>query len=63
MSNSWRLDDGHQTLVLAATVDLLPQIIYWGEALPASEDCAHLAAAHQQDFTGGMLDDNPDLSL
>ena len=63
MSNSWRLDDGHQTLVLTSTVDLLPQIIYWGEALPASENCVHLAAAHQQDFTGGMLDDNPDLSL
>ena len=27
------------------------------------EDCAHLAAAHQQDFTGRMLAGNPDLSL
>ena len=63
MSNFWHLDDGHQTLVLAATDDLLPQVIYWGQALLGSEDCDDLAAAHKQDFTGGMLDGNPDLSL
>ena len=63
MSNCWRLDDGHQTLVLAATDDLLPQVIFWGQALLGSEDCDDLAAAHKQDFTGGMLDGNPDLSL
>ena len=41
----------------------LPQVIYWGPPLPASEDCAALAAAHAMDITGGMLDTNPELSI
>lgn len=63
MSHCWRLDDGHQTLVLATKGDLLPQVVYWGKPLPTSDPSAVLAEAHQQDFTGGMLDGNPDLSL
>ena len=63
MSHCWRLDDGRQTLVLGTKGDLLPQVVYWGKPLPTSDTSAVLAEAHQQDFTGGMLDGNPDLSL
>ena len=63
MSQFWRLDGPVQTLVLAAEQKRLPQVIYWGAPLPASEDCAALAAAHAMDITGGMLDANPELSI
>lgn len=59
----WRLDDARQTLVLTATGERLPQVVYWGPTLPAAEDLATLHAAHVIDVTGGMLDVNPDLSL
>ena len=66
---TWRLDDvdaagtGRQTLVLAAAGDRLPQCVYWGPPLPEDADLATLARAHAIDVTGGMLDENPDLSL
>ncbi|UWQ95337.1 alpha-galactosidase [Rhodobacteraceae bacterium M385] len=61
---TWRLDDdGRQTMVLAATGDRLPQVVYWGAPLPMVEDLSVLHAAHAPDITGGMLDENPDLSL
>ncbi len=63
MTTHWRLDDGHQTLVLAAIRDRLPQVVYWGPPLPKGEDGATLAAARSLDVTGGMLDENPDLSI
>ncbi len=63
MSQFWRLDGPLQTLVLAAKQKRLPQVIYWGPPLPASDDCTALAAAHALDVTGGMLDANPDLSI
>ena len=63
MSQFWRLDGLLQTLILAAQQERLPQVIYWGPPLPASDDCAALAAAHAMDVTGGMLDENPDLSI
>ena len=63
MSQFWRLDGPVQTLILAAEQERLPQVIYWGTPLPASEDCAALAAAHAMDITGGMLDANPELSI
>jgi alpha-galactosidase len=59
----WRLDDGRQTLVLAAQRERLPEIVYWGAALPADEDLQAVARAHLIDVTGGMLDSNPDLSI
>ena len=67
--HTWRLDDGdadaapRQTMVLAAKGDRLPEVVYWGAPLPMDEDLAHLAAAAAIDVTGGMLDENPDLSL
>ena len=63
MTRVWRLDDGQQTLVLAAKAEFLPQCVYWGRSLPRGEDLTALAAAHGLDVTGGMLDENPDLSL
>jgi len=63
MNQQYRLDDGRQTLVLAAQNDRLPEVVYWGAALPATEDLATLQAAHVIDVTGGMLDENPPLSL
>jgi alpha-galactosidase len=63
MTQCWRLDDGRQTLVLASQRARLPQVVYWGPPLPLSEDLPTLAAAQRLDVTGGMLDENPDLSI
>ncbi len=60
---SWRLDDARQTLVLAAKRERLAEVVYWGPPLPASDDPDALAAADMLDVTGGMLDENPDLSI
>ena len=60
---TWRLDDARQTLVLSAHNARLPEVVYWGAPLPAGEDLETLALAHRLDVTGGMLDENPDLSI
>ena len=62
-NHTWRLDDGRQTLVLTAAGERLPQVVYWGAKLPMGEDLTTLHAANAIDVTGGMLDENPDLSL
>jgi len=59
----WRLDDTRQTLVLASRCNRLPQAVYWGASLPPDEDLETLFAASEIDVTGGMLDENPELSL
>lgn len=59
----WRLDDGRQTLILAARRLRLPEVVYWGPPLPGEEDADVLMRAHAIDVTGGMLDENPDLSI
>jgi alpha-galactosidase len=58
----WRLDTAQQTLVLASA-GAMPQVVYWGTPLPASEDLEALALSQVSDLTGGMLDRLPDLSL
>ncbi|WP_415233934.1 alpha-galactosidase [Pseudorhodobacter sp.] len=63
MTHHWRLDDGRQTLVLAARGGSLPECVYWGAALPGGENLETLVAAHALDVTGGMLDETPGLSL
>nr|WP_093973811.1 alpha-galactosidase [Boseongicola aestuarii] len=63
MMQTWRLDDDRQTLVLAARRARLPEVIYWGAPLPSNETLETLAEAHRLDVTGGMLDENPDLSI
>jgi alpha-galactosidase len=63
MNRTYRIDDDCQTLVLAARNDRLPEVVYWGALLPLAEDLDTLHAAHGIDVTGGMLDENPDLSI
>jgi alpha-galactosidase len=63
MVQTYRLDDGRQSLVLASEDGCIPQVIYWGASLPMEEDLTTLHAASGIDVTGGMLDVNPDLSL
>lgn len=62
----WRLDAGTgqaaQTIALATTGGI-PEVIWWGPALPAGEDLSQLALATRNDLTGGMLDALPALSL
>ncbi|WP_376878326.1 alpha-galactosidase [Albirhodobacter sp. R86504] len=58
----WHLSDARQSLVLVGENGDLPQIIYWGARL-RGEDLAALARAHRMDVTGGMLDENPPLSI
>ena len=53
---------GTQTLALASTGGL-PEVIYWGPSLPATEDLRALADAAQNDLTGGMIDRLAALSL
>ncbi|MEO0487500.1 MAG: alpha-galactosidase [Pseudomonadota bacterium] len=60
---TWRLDTTRQTLVLAARRERLPEVVYWGAPLPADEPLEVIAAGHVLDVTGGMLDENPDLSI
>ena len=60
---SWRLDDGHQTLILAAWERRLAEVVYWGAPLPEGTDGGQLARAAGLDVTGGMLDENPSLSI
>lgn len=63
MIRTWRLDDSRQTLVLASQSDHLAQVVYWGPRLPDDENLETLTAAGALDVTGGMLDENPDLSI
>lgn len=58
----WRIDADRQTLALT-TEGGLPQVIYWGQSLPLSEDLADLAASVRHDLTGGMIDALPPLTL
>lgn len=62
----FRLDAGAgdqgQTIALA-TWGGVPEVIWWGAALPEGEDLSELAAASRNDLTGGMLDALPALSL
>ncbi|MEM6728724.1 MAG: alpha-galactosidase, partial [Pseudomonadota bacterium] len=60
---TWRLDSSRQTLVLAARRQRLPEVVYWGRPLGPEEDLELIAQAHAIDVSGGMLDENPDLSI
>lgn len=63
MIRTWRLDDSGQTLVLGSEGDRLAEVVYWGPRLPDGEDLTTLCRAHVADVTGGMLDENPALSI
>ena len=60
---TWRLDTSTQTLVLASSKRRMPTIVYWGEPLPLSADLRTLFEATERDLTGGMLDQNPEISI
>ncbi len=63
MIQTWRLDSDQQTLVLGSKRGRLPSVTYWGAKLPEDEDLELIFNAHMIDLTGGMLDENPDLSI
>lgn len=63
MIRCWRLDDSRQTLVLGSHNDHLAEVVYWGPRLSDLEDLTSLYKAHVLDVTGGMLDQNPELSI
>lgn len=63
MNKMYRVDTPQQTLVLCSSHHRLPQVIYWGAPLPDNVDLSDIYAAQVLDVTGGMLDENPELSL
>jgi alpha-galactosidase len=63
MIKTWRLDGGHQTLVLASRDGHLAELVYWGASLPGGDDLAMIAAVGMADVTGGMVDETPPLSV
>ncbi|WP_298986053.1 alpha-galactosidase [uncultured Roseibium sp.] len=62
-AKTWHLGDARQSLVLASFAGRLPEVIYWGPALPGKDDLQLLAAASLTDVTGGMVDRNAGISL
>jgi alpha-galactosidase len=63
MMKTWHLGDDRQSLVLASHDGRLPEVVYWGLALPDGEALEPLAAAAIMDVTGGMVDENAPISL
>lgn len=63
MITTWHLGDDRQSLVLASRDDGVPEAVYWGPALPGSDDLEMLANAAVMDVTGGMMDENAPISL
>jgi alpha-galactosidase len=63
MIRTWHLGDQHQSLVLACHNAGLPEVVYWGPALPETENLQVLAKAAVMDVTGGMVDENAPVSL
>ncbi|SFC24147.1 alpha-galactosidase [Tropicimonas isoalkanivorans] len=63
MIQTWRVDGPGQTLVLGSRDGRLAEVVYWGPRLPEREDLETVFKAHRSDVTGGMLDENPELSI
>lgn len=63
MIRTWRLDDARQSLVLGSYNDRLAEIVYWGPRLSDAENLETLYTSYAIDVTGGMLDENPELSI
>ena len=62
-TQTWRLDHGQQTLVLASSSQIMAYVVYWGASLPADTCLATLVAAQERDVTGGMIDSHSAVSL
>ena len=60
---TWRLDHGQQTLVLASRDSNMAFVAYWGASLPADTCLPTLAAAQERDVTGGMIDAHSPVTL
>ena len=58
----WRLDCGTQTLLLGGGNDLA-EVFYWGARLPNAEEPQTIWAATRLDYSGGVLDGVPSLSI
>jgi len=59
----WHFGCDRQSVVVCAKNNQLAQIVYWGPVLPPAQELSELVAATEWDVTGGMLDENPALSL
>ncbi|MGB1722461.1 MAG: alpha-galactosidase, partial [Paracoccaceae bacterium] len=58
----WRLDCGTQTLLLGGG-NGLAEVFYWGTRLPDAENPLTIWAATRLDYSGGVLDGVPSLSI
>ena len=58
----WRLDCGSHTLLLGGGNDLA-EVFYWGARLPDAELPQTIWAATRLDYSGGVLDGVPSLSI
>ena len=60
--NLWRLDCDAQTLLVGGDKNL-PEVFYWGKRLPETEDLGDIWDATRLDYSGGVLDGIPPLSI
>ena len=60
--NLWRLDCGAQT-ILVGGVENLAEVFYWGALLPESENLKSIWNITRLDYSGGVLDGVPALSI
>ena len=62
-TQTWRLDHGQQTLVLASDRKAMAYVVYWGASLPNDIDLDALVQGQVRDITGGMIDSHSAISL
>ncbi len=60
--NLWRLDCGVQTLLVGGDKNL-PEVFYWGKRLPETDDLREIWDSTRLDYSGGVLDGVPPLSI
>ena len=60
--NLWRLDCGVQTLLVGGDKNL-PEVFYWDKRLPETEDLREIWDATRLDYSGGVLEGVPPLSI
>ncbi len=60
--NLWRLDCGAQTLLVGGDKNL-PEVFYWGKRLLEKEDLQEIWDATRLDYSGGVLDGVPPISI
>ena len=60
---TWRLDHGDQTLILAQPAKGIAHVVYWGSQLAADVCLNTIAAACKRDVTGGMMDAHTPITL